>query len=131
MRIPVLLSIGAVLLPVWACHGSGSSPPAEASISRETFVQAYYLLRMEGIRSPDMEITPRARDRILNDLEITEGDLLAFVESWGTDGELMEGIWGEVDSLMREERTAGYDEAPVEGQEPVRQPVDPRGRGVR
>jgi len=91
-------------LALAACGGSGSFPGAADTISRDTFVQAYLELRIEGLRSDDSEISIEARDLILEEVGVSEEELLAFVDYWGTDPQMMEGIWEEVDSLMREAR---------------------------
>lgn len=77
------------------------------TISRTTFVEVYYELRKKGLRSPGMEITIEGRDSVLAEHGVTEEDLLAFVDAWGSDFELMRGIWEEVDSLQREDRMEG------------------------
>lgn len=128
MRIPVFILIAAVLLSAAACDGTGSDPRTKDAISRETFVQAYYQLRSEGLRSSDTEITLVARDRILNDLGVTAEDLLNFVDVWGRDGEVMQGIWQEVDSLERESRRSRAEDPSIEGYESTPEGVDRRGR---
>lgn len=53
-----------------------------------------------------MEIGLQARDSILNDLELTDTSLLLFAEVWGGEGDVMQAIWEEVDSLLRGDRTS-------------------------
>ncbi len=127
MRIPFFMA--TVLLSVAACSGGGSNPRDEMAISREAFVQAYLQLRVEGLRSPGLEISLEARNRILDDLGVTGDDLLNFAEVWGSDGEVMQGIWQEVDSLMREARRERAEDPSIEGYEPGREDTDPRGVG--
>jgi hypothetical protein len=129
VRTPSFISIGAVLLSVAACDWGESNPRADEAVSRETFVQAYYQLRVVGLKSPGMEISLEARDSILNDLELTDVDLLTFVDVWGSDGEVMQGIWQEVDSLMREDRRSRAEDPSIEGYEPGREDVRLRGGG--
>ena len=107
MRIVTFLfgvSLGSMALALAACGGSGSVPGAADAISRDTFIQAYLELRIEGLRSHGGEISIEARDLILEEVGVSEEELLAFVDYWGTDPEMMEGVWEEVDSLMRETR---------------------------
>ncbi|MFH1763109.1 MAG: hypothetical protein ABIF09_02855 [Gemmatimonadota bacterium] len=129
MRIPVFIFIAAALLSAAACDGAGSNPRAEEAISRKAFVQAYYQLRSEVLRSRREEFTLVARDSILNELGVTEEDLLTFVDVWGRDGEVMQEIWQEVDSLGREDRRSRAEDPSIEGYEPTPESVDPRGRG--
>ena len=93
-----------------------SSGPSEDrdTISRETFMAAYIELRVAGLQDPSGEIGLAERDRILGELGLTDEDLLRFVEVRGRDGSYMEGVWREVDSLMRESRK---DDDPGEGEE--------------
>jgi len=121
--------VATVLLSVAACTGAGSNPQEDSAIPREDFVQAYYQLRVEGLRSPEMEISLEARNRILEDLGVTEDDLLNFAEVWGSDGEVMQEIWQEVDSLMREARRERAEDPSIEGYEPRRADTVPRGVG--
>jgi len=124
VRISVFMA--TVLLSSSACTGAGSNPQEDLAIPREDFVQAYYQLRVEGLRSPEMEISLEERNRILDDLGLTEDDLLTFAEVWGSDGEVMQGIWQEVDSLMREARRERAEDPSIEGYEPRREDT---GRG--
>jgi len=120
--------IGLPILFAAACRGDGPGPGADEAISRDAFVEAYYQLRSEALQSPDEEISVEARDRILTDLGLTEEDLLGFVEVWGDNGETMQGIWQEVDSLRREDRRARAEDPSIEGYEA---PRDSTSRGGR
>jgi len=106
VRIVTFLSAGTMALTVAACSGFGSNPGEGDTISRDTFVRAYYELRLEGLRSLQIEISIEARDRVLEEVGVTEEELLSFIDLWGTDIEMMQGIWEEVDSLQREDRMA-------------------------
>ena len=44
------------------------------------------------------------RDRILENHQLTEEDLLGFIEVWGEDPTFMEGIWAEVSARLQESR---------------------------
>jgi len=104
VRTVTFFAIGAVLLTAAGC-GTGSSGPSHSdTISREQFVEAFFHLRKEGLRSPSMEIGLEARNRILQELGLEEEDLLAFAEAWGDDGAMMQSIWEDVDSLLRIDR---------------------------
>ena len=106
LRIVTFLTAGTLVLAIAGCAGSGSNPGEGDTISRDTFIRAYFELRMKGLRSPQMEISREDRDRVLNEVGVTEEELLTFVDLWGTDLEMMQGIWENVDSLMREARMA-------------------------
>jgi hypothetical protein len=131
LRFVTYLTFAGLSFPLFACGGEGSTPGAGDTIDRDRFVEAYYLLRREALRSPLMEISLSARDRILADLELTEQELIHFAEVWGEDGEVMAGIWQEVDSLLTADRLTGRERALEEGEEGDLEgsPIDFRGSG--
>jgi hypothetical protein len=87
------------ILPMTGCSGD-SGTDAEGLISRETFVEAYYQLRAEALKNAYHEMPVEVRDRILAELELTQEDLLRFVEVRGTDADFMEGIWDEIEARL-------------------------------
>jgi hypothetical protein len=104
VRSPLFFALCAILFWGTACGRVGANPEAGATISRERFVQAYYLLRLEDLRYPGTDLSIQARDSVLNEVGVTEEELLAFVDVWGRDADVMQSIWQELDSLMREDR---------------------------
>lgn len=127
VTFPGLVGLGLLLS---ACGDRGSPPGAETTIDRDTFVEAYYLLRREALRSPLMEISLSGRDRILSNLDLAEEDLIHFAEVWGSEGEVMAGIWQEVDSLLTADRMTGRGRAlEEEADNPEESPIDFRGSG--
>ncbi len=107
MRIVTFFSLIALFLGVAGCGGEDSPPLAEGAISKELFIEAYVQLRREGLRAPMMEINIETRDRVLEEVGVTEEELFTFVEVWGNDGELMVEVWGTIDSLMTQDRMMG------------------------
>jgi hypothetical protein len=93
--------MAGILLTLPGCGESGTRPAQEETISRDRFVDAFVRLREAGLRAPEMEISVQARDRILEEMELTQDDLLRFVEVHGVDGALMLSVWEEVDSILR------------------------------
>ena len=122
MRIPRFFPVVALALVTAACSPSAESPEEAEVISRDTFVEAYYRLRKEGLRSPEMEVTLDGRNRILDEMGLTPEDLLRFAEVRGPDGEFMLSVWQEVDSMLRADRDVrtGDQEEGEEPEEPVR-----------
>ena len=107
MRLRILPSVllpAVLLLGLPGCTSEDPDPRVGATIAREVFVQAYVDLRVAALRSLDQRVSAGARSQILDDLGISEEDLLTFVEVWGEDIDLMKGIWSEVDSILRESR---------------------------
>ncbi len=120
VRTYPVIALGAFGLAALACGGPESDPRAQETISADAFAQAFFELRNVGLRSPEMEISLEDRDSVLAALGLKEEDLLTFVDVWGDDPEVMEGIWVAVDSLQREERRG-----PREGQFGEDQDPDP------
>jgi len=131
VRISAFIAAGALVFSVLACKGTSSPPGADEAISKEAFMEAYYRLRTEGLRAPEMEISIEGRDRILAELELAEEDLLLFVEVWGSEGEVMRAIWEAVDSLMREDRRSRAEDPTLEGYEPGGEPGGEGERNLR
>jgi hypothetical protein len=107
VRKVTFLSLAAFVIAVPGCGDEDTNPRAEETISKELFIEAYVELRQEGLRSPMMEISLEDRDRILEELGVTEEDLFTFVDVWGTHGDFMVEVWETIDSLMTEDRMMG------------------------
>jgi hypothetical protein len=86
--------LAALLLPLLPSCGDA---PRDA-IPRETFIEAYIALRSIAVRSPNGEVDPISRARILEERGLTEEDLLHFVEVHGRDVTFMGAIWEEIDN---------------------------------
>jgi len=132
VRIVTSLFLTALLLGVAGCNSKPVNPRAEEAISKELFIEAYVQLRMEGLRSPMMEISLENRDRILEEVGVTEEELFTFVDVWGADGEFMVEVWGTIDSLMTQERMSGRGGRDGGDEEdPGESAIDFRGEGGR
>jgi hypothetical protein len=99
---PIFLSV-ALFLPA-GCASGGPEEGAEPVISRAEFIEAYVDLRIEALRMPGEEMTLEARDRVLEELGLTEDELIHFVEVNGRDVQFMRRVWEEVDSIITEKR---------------------------
>jgi hypothetical protein len=130
VRSPLFFALCAILLSGTACGQGGADPEAGSTISRESFVEAYLLLRLEDLRYPGMDLSIQARDSVLNEVGVTEEELLAFVDEWGRDAEVMQSIWQELDSLMREDRRGRMGDPSNEDFEEEPENIG-RGRGGR
>ena len=132
MRIVTFSFLAALFFSVAGCNSEPENPRAEEAISKELFIEAYVKLRMEGLRSPMMEISLEDRDQVLEEVGVTEEELLTFVEVWGADGEFMVEVWGTIDSLMMDARMdarGGRDRGDEE--DPGESAIDFRGAGGR
>lgn len=88
------------LVAACALVAAGCGGEDRETIPRETFIEAYVALRTVAIRSPDGEVDPISRARILEERGISEEDLLHFVEVHGRDVPFMGTIWEEVEVEM-------------------------------
>jgi hypothetical protein len=91
-------------LSVFACSPSAPGEPENDAISRELFITAYVELRVAAQQAPDQELTLRTRDRVLARVEVSENELLEFVEVHGRDVQFMRRLWEEVDSVLQYRR---------------------------
>lgn len=91
-RVRLLVAV-AVLQP--AC-----GPEAEEVMTWQEFVDVYVDLRTAELRAPEAVITEARRDSVLSARGVTEEDLLAFAERYGSDVTFMEGVWGAVENRM-------------------------------
>jgi hypothetical protein len=110
LRFRYLILLAVALLPGASCTSCDSEGGKGAIISREAFIQAYVELRVEALGTPGEELPLERRDQILENLGLSEEDLLNFVEARGRDIQFMRRVWEEVDSIMTERR--GVPEAP-------------------
>jgi hypothetical protein len=130
VRTVTFLVFGSLLLLTGGCSGTGPASPDQETISREQFVEAYLELRRKSLRSPRLEIDLSDRDQILEELGLTEEDLLTFAEVWGGNPDVMESIWQEVDSILREDRRGPRGDAFSDDEEPDEEGgIDFRGEG--
>ena len=120
-RFVTILALGSVPLWASACGGEGSLEGNGETISRDRFMETYVELRTMALQSTQSEISLADRNEILESQGVTEEDLLAFVEYWGADGEVMLGIWEDLDSIMMETRMAQGEELDAEAEEGARE----------
>ncbi|MGD2123492.1 MAG: hypothetical protein PVJ76_17190 [Gemmatimonadota bacterium] len=115
-RFVTFFSIGVIGLSTLACGGGPSLEGDEDTISRDKFIETYVELRKVGLQSRNARITLDQQREILDSLGTTEEELLAFVDRWGTDSQVMMDIWEDVDSIILEIRTTAGMELEVEEQ---------------
>jgi hypothetical protein len=133
-RFVTLLAIGAAALSAPACDGDDSLEGGGETLSRAQFIETYVQLRIAGLHIRGTELPLDRQKEVLDSLGVTEDQMLAFVEYWGSDGDVMEGIWQEVDSLIQqvrlsqgEELEADLEEAGPKGDEDGGDSRDPIG----
>jgi hypothetical protein len=128
-RFVTFFTVAATVLPALAC-GGGTSPGGDGNtISRAQFIETYVELRKAGLQSRNSRITVDKQKEILDSLGTTEEQLLAFVEHWGNNGDVMLGIWEEVDSIMLEARVASGLEEEDDAEEQARRLREEEDRG--
>ncbi len=95
----------AAFFPFVGACGSDSGAPEEV-VSREDFVQTYVALRVAELRSRNRVISPEDRERILQEHGVTAEALVHFAENHGGDPTFMQGVWGEIENGLEEERSS-------------------------
>ena len=84
---------------------SGCEPEAPETISREAFIEAYVALRVAELTDPgDEVISAEARERVLQEQDVTEEELLGFAEVYGGDVDFMKDVWQDVEKRMEDLR---------------------------
>lgn len=102
--LPVLLVLATGLS---ACENRNET------ISRETFVETMTDLRTEAAQTPLERLSGEEAERVLEQHDVTEEDLRAFVEEHGRDVPFMTEVWTEVEERVRAE-LEDVEEAPDE-----------------
>jgi len=93
------LTLVGVLLGA-ACRTGPAEAPERGSIDRARFVAAYVDLRTAAVREGKPVMEPERRREILEAHDVTEDELLAFVEEHGEDVSFMQGVWDEVETKL-------------------------------
>ncbi len=93
-----------LLLLIFGTGGCGELPFLGAgaeTIDEEVFIAVYVDLRVEALGGPTGELSSVDRRRILEEHQVTEEELLRFVEVHGTDVHYMKRIWDEAHRRIR------------------------------
>ena len=88
---------GLLLVLLLSSCGRGTAEPSVETIDRETFVATYVDLRSVALSTTGLEVGSAERDSVLELNEVSEDDLLLFVEVHGRDAVLMQDLWNEVE----------------------------------
>ena len=98
MPIPLLLF---ALTLAWGCEFSTTASPAEVQ-ERERFIIAYVELRIWSLRMGTTRIGDAVRDSLLAAHDVTEDELVSFVDTYGTDVEFMRDVWNDIETRISE-----------------------------
>lgn len=77
-----------------------TTAPAEETIGRDAFVQAYVDLRISALDTSDQVMTDSLRALVLARHGVTAEDLLRFAEVHARDLEFMRDVWNDVEAQM-------------------------------
>ena len=99
-----------------SCRGGTTDVP-EDTAEREAFIGAYLDLRTEALSTGSTELGNEVRDSILVVHDVTDQDLLDFIDMHGEDIEFMRDLWTEVEArltqhleqIVRDEADEGTD----------------------
>ena len=92
---------GPLLLLFLVSCGRGTAEPSVETVDRETFVATYVDLRSVALGNAGLAISPAERDSVLRLHDVSEDDLLLFVEVHGRDAVLMQDLWNEVEARIQ------------------------------
>ena len=95
----LILPIAATLCWSW---GDGGTDVPEDTGQREAFIAAFLDLRMAALTSGSADLTDEVRDSVLAISNVTEQDLLDFIDTHGEDVEFMRDLWTELETLLTE-----------------------------
>ncbi|MBW3661328.1 MAG: hypothetical protein KY397_06825 [Gemmatimonadetes bacterium] len=107
----------AALLLLGACGSDVDPPePTGTSLRPDSFRRVLVELTVARLEAlPDTQAWEERRGEILERYGVTAGDLRAFVEAWGRNDEVMEGIYRSVGAAIDSVANA---RSPGEGAEP-------------
>ena len=93
------LSLPRVLVVILLVGCEGETEPTGV-IERETFIATWIDLRNAAISAGGI-LSESARDRVLEQHDLTEEQLLGFADAYGGDPRYMAEVWTEVENRMR------------------------------
>jgi len=100
--IPIPLLLFALTL-AWGCEFAATGSPAEVQ-ERERFISAYVDLRVWLLRMRTTQMGDAVRDSLLAAHDVTEDELLNFVDTHGTDVEFMRDVWNDIETRIATRR---------------------------
>lgn len=95
------VAVGVLVAPA-AC-GTGQDPEP-AGIETERFVATYVDLRMATLRAGVDQLPVDRRDSILATHDVSEDDLLEYVEIHGRNAQFMQAVWDTVEDRIDRQR---------------------------
>ena len=93
--------VGLLVVVLVTSCGRGTAEPSVETMDREAFIATYVDLRSAALTTTALSITPAERDSVLTLHEVSEADLLLFVEVHGRDAVLMQDLWNEVEARIQ------------------------------
>ncbi len=100
--IPIRLLL-FVLILIWGCQFVNTASSVEVQ-ERERFINAYVDLRVASLRMQTSEIGETVRDSLLAVYDMTEDDLVDFVEEHGADVAFMRDVWNDIETRIATRR---------------------------
>ena len=92
-----------VLILIWGCQFVNTASSVEVQ-ERESFINAYVDLRVSSLNMQTSEIGEAARDSLLAVHDMTEDELLDFVDRHGTDVAFMRDVWNDIETRIAARR---------------------------
>jgi hypothetical protein len=79
---------------------SGATDVPEETPGRTEFIGAYIDLRLAAMSAETTDIGDDLRDSLLAVYDVTEQDLIDFVDMHGEEVEFMRDLWGEIETIL-------------------------------
>ena len=100
-----------------SCGGGAPDVPEETP-GRPEFIGAYLDLRTAALSPRLIHLGDEVRDSILAVYDVTDQDLLDFIETHGEDIEFMRDLWTEIEARVTERLEQNAPDEENEGTEP-------------
>lgn len=85
--------------PVIAASACGGETIPD-TLDRDTFVDAYVELRIAALLRSQPALEGAVKDSVLQDIGVTEEELLTFADVHGDDLAFMRDVWGDVSARL-------------------------------
>ncbi len=96
------IMVSMVAITLCSSCSSGATDVPEDTPGRAEFIGAYIDLRTAAMSAQTTDIGDELRDSILAVYDVTEQDLLDFVDMHGEDVGFMRDLWTEIETLLTE-----------------------------
>jgi hypothetical protein len=97
----LVVPVAVALTTAFAACAKETPPAPTGVIEREAFIATFVELRDAAMATPLKVLDDADRARILSEHGVTEEELLAFADAYGSDPGYMLRVWDEVKARMK------------------------------